>query len=96
MTDQQASDETPKSAASKLFDIRVLIGGLFSVYGLLLTAYSFFTSDAALQKSAGININLGLGLGMLAMGLLFLLWVKLAPLHPPDPSTIDRDRPAAH
>lgn len=95
MTDQEAS-ETTKSAASKLFDIRVLIGGLFSLYGVLLTIYSFFTSDAELQKAAGININLGLGLGMLGMGLLFLLWVRLAPVRPPDPSTVDTDRPAAH
>jgi hypothetical protein len=95
MTDQEAN-ETTKSAASKLFDIRVLIGGLFSVYGVLLTIYSFFTSDAELQKAAGININLGLGLGMLGLGLLFLLWVRLAPVRPPDPSTVDTDRPAAH
>ena len=68
MTDQEAS-ETTKSAASKLFDIRVLIGGLFTLYGVLLTIYSFFTSEAELQKAAGININLGLGLGMLGLGL---------------------------
>ena len=43
MTDQEAS-ETTKSAASKLFDIRVLIGGPFTLYGVLLTIYSFFTS----------------------------------------------------
>jgi len=43
MTDQEAS-ETTKSAAFKLFDIRVLIGGLFTLYGVLLTIYSFFTS----------------------------------------------------
>jgi hypothetical protein len=94
MTDQEAS-ETTKSAASKLFDIRVLIGGLFSLYGVLLTIYSFFTSDVELKKAAGININLGLGLGMLGMGLLFLLWVRLAPIQHPDPGPVDTDRPAA-
>ncbi len=95
MTDQEAS-ETTKSAASKLFDIRVLIGGLFTLYGVLLTIYSFFTSEVELQKAVGININLGLGLGMLGLGLVFLLWVKLAPIRPPDPSTVDTDRPPAH
>ena len=72
--------ETPKSAASKLFDIRVMIGGLFAVYGVLLTVYSFFTTPEALDKAAGININLWLGLGMLVLGALFLLWVKLSPM----------------
>ena len=71
---------TLESAASKLFDIRVLIGGLFTLYGLLLGGYGFFTSDAELDKAAGININLWLGIGMLVLGLLFLLWVRLSPL----------------
>jgi hypothetical protein len=85
-----------KSAASKLFDIRLMIGGLFVVYGVLLTIYGFFTSEAELQKAAGININLWLGLGMLVLGALFLVWMKVNPLVPPDPSTIDMDRPPAH
>jgi xanthine/uracil/vitamin C permease (AzgA family) len=80
------TDTTPKSAASKLFDIRLLIGGLFTLYGLLLIGYSFFTSAAELEKAAGININLWLGLGMLALGLLFLLWVRLSPLQHPEPN----------
>ena len=29
--------EAPQSAAAKLFDLRVLIGGLFLVYGVMLT-----------------------------------------------------------
>jgi xanthine/uracil/vitamin C permease (AzgA family) len=93
-----APEETgeTKSAASKLFDIRLMIGGLFVVYGVLLTVYGFFTTPAELQKAAGININLWLGLGMLVLGVLFLLWMKVNPLVPPDPSTIDMDRPPAH
>lgn len=72
--------DLPKSAMYKLFDIRLLIGGLFVVYGVMLTVAGFFTSDAARQKASGININLWLGLGMLALGLLFLLWRALRPL----------------
>jgi hypothetical protein len=92
----ESSEETPLSAASKLFDIRFMIGALFSVYGVLLTIYSFFTSPAELAKAAGININLWLGLGMLVLGLLFLLWARLGPLKHPDPSKIDTTRPAMH
>ncbi len=57
-----------KSAASKLFDLRILIGGLFTFYGIALTIYSFFTTPEELAKAAGININLWLGLAMLLLG----------------------------
>ncbi|MFN2559720.1 MAG: hypothetical protein ABR571_00265 [Jatrophihabitans sp.] len=70
----------PKSAAARLFDIRLLIGGLFVLYGLMLGIAGFFTSDSARAKAAHVNINLWLGLGMLVLGLLFLLWWKLNPL----------------
>ena len=73
--------EPVKSAAAKLFDIRIMIGGLFVVYGVILTIYGFLTTPAELAKAAGININLWLGLGMLALGLLFLLWAKVNPQH---------------
>ncbi|WP_408654196.1 hypothetical protein [Jatrophihabitans sp.] len=82
----------------KLFDIRLLIGGLFVVYGVMLTVAGFFTSEADRQKASNININLWLGLGMLTLGLLFLLWRVLRPLriepHPVNqPHPVDRPRP---
>ncbi len=64
--------EAPQSAAAKLFDLRLLIGGLFIVYGVMLTVAGFFTSATELAKAAGININLWLGIGMLVLGVLFL------------------------
>ena len=89
-----ADPDAPKSAASKLFDIRLLIGGLFTVYGLMLTVAGLFTSDADLKKASNININLWLGLGMLVLGLLFLLWHRLNPLriepHAVEPRAQDR------
>lgn len=90
-----AATTEPKSAAAKLFDIRLLIGGLFTLYGLMLTIAGFFTSDSAREKASGININLWLGLGMLVLGLLFLLWRQVNPLRvepPPDEPARD-DRP---
>ena len=74
------SADAPQSAASKLFDIRLLIGALFTLYGLMLTLAGLFTSESDRQKASGININLWLGLGMLVLGLLFLLWQRLTPL----------------
>jgi hypothetical protein len=89
-TSRQAADDTPKSAASKLFDIRLLIGGLFTLYGVMLTIAGFFTSDADRRKASGININLWLGIGMLVLGLLFLLWRQVNPLRIEPPK---EDRP---
>ena len=83
---------TPKPAgASKLFDLRTLIGALFVLYGVLLTVVGLFDNDAEIAKADGIRINLWLGLAMLLLGALFLLWVWLRPLqiekHP-----LDEDR----
>jgi hypothetical protein len=81
MSDEHAvAADAPKSAAARLFDIRLLIGGLFVVYGVMLTVAGFFTSSADRHKASGININLWLGIGMLVIGLLFLLWRRLNPL----------------
>jgi hypothetical protein len=44
-----ASADTPQSAASKLFDIRLLIGGLFALYGVMLTVAGLFTSNSDLR-----------------------------------------------
>lgn len=86
-----------QSAASKLFDLRLLIGGLFTFYGVILTIYSFFDSPAEIAKAAGIHINLWLGIGMLVLGLLFLLWTRLGPLSPPEANPTDRSqRPGGH
>ena len=79
--------EAPQSAAAKLFDLRVLIGGLFLVYGVMLTVAGFFTSSKDLAKASQININLWMGIGMLIIAGFFLTWWRLSPLHrdqPPD------------
>lgn len=81
-TKNSGTDEAPRSAAARLFDIRLMIGALFVVYGVMLTAAGFATSGKDRAKAAGININLWLGIGMLVVGALFLLWFKLNPLRP--------------
>ena len=66
--------------AANLFDLRRIIGGLFVVYGLLLTVLGLFDSQEEIDKAAGVNINLWAGLGMLAFGLLMILWAVTRPL----------------
>jgi hypothetical protein len=81
----EAGAETPQSAAARLFDLRVLIGGLFVLYGIMLTVAGFFTSSKELAKASNININLWLGLGMLVVGVFFLAWWRLRPLRRDQP-----------
>jgi membrane protein implicated in regulation of membrane protease activity len=56
------------------FDIRLPIGGLFTVLGLLVGGYGLATAGdaASYARSLGININLWWGLVMLALGVLLL------------------------
>jgi len=58
-----------------MVDIRIPIGLMFSVLGVLITGYGLFTmSDTAMyQKSLGINVNIIMGLLMLVFGLV-MLW----------------------
>src|SRR6185312_17178484 len=82
MSDRHEDDDVvtfknERDASSGLFDLRLLIGGLLSVYGVILFIASFFTST---DKSDGIDINLWMGIGMFVGGALFLLWARLAPL----------------
>jgi len=57
------------------FDIRVPIGMMFSLFGLLVAGYGLGTrgSPMYLEHSMGININLTWGLCLLAFGLAMLL-----------------------
>ena len=76
----EAAELERGSAARNLFDLRTIIGGLFTAYGIYLTIYGILDGPAAIRKAAGVRINLWTGLGMLALGVSFLLWVKLRPL----------------
>ncbi|MBM3404225.1 MAG: hypothetical protein FJY10_04980 [Bacteroidetes bacterium] len=61
-------------------DIRLPIGAMFTLLGLLLTIFGLVTSsnDLMYLRSLGFNVNLWSGLLMLVFGLvlLFLTWRK--------------------
>ncbi|MFJ1600235.1 hypothetical protein [Streptomyces sp. NPDC088261] len=78
--------ETKSATAARLFDVRRIIGGLFVVYGIIVTIAGITASDADLKKAQDININLWTGIGMLALGLFFLIWLKLRPTAPAEES----------
>ncbi|MFE7273873.1 hypothetical protein [Streptomyces sp. NPDC057623] len=87
VTELEGKSET----AARLFDIRRIIGGLFVLYGVIVTITGLTDDDAAIDKAQGVNINLWTGLGMLALGVFFLLWLRLRPTaHPAPPPLASR------
>jgi hypothetical protein len=66
--------------AANLFDLRKIIGGLFALYGVVLTIVGLLDSDAQVARAAGVRINLWAGLGMLALAAVFLIWSFTRPL----------------
>ncbi len=79
MSTEPTSNDRVERAAN-LFDLRRIIGGLFSVWGVLLIILGATDSDAEIDKAQGININLWAGLAMLLFGVLMLLWAFTRPL----------------
>jgi hypothetical protein len=61
-----------------MLDIKIPIGLMFSIFGVILLIYGFITrNDAELyQKSLSHNINLWMGGLMLLFGVVMLLLVK--------------------
>jgi len=55
------------------FDLRLPVGLMFVVFGLILTAVGLFGSPELTAKSLGINMNLWWGLVQLAFGGVMLL-----------------------
>ncbi len=58
-----------------MVDIRIPIGLMFSILGVLISVFGVFTvSDTPMyQKSLGLNVNILMGLLMLVFGLV-MLW----------------------
>jgi hypothetical protein len=59
-------------------DLRVPIGLMFLILGLLIATYGFFADPAIYQRSLGLNVNLWWGLVMLVFGLLMLIFGRRA------------------
>src|ERR671931_2844632 len=77
---EEAEARDRATRAASLFDLRWVIGGLLTLYGVTLTVLGVVASSATKTKEAGININLWAGLAILAGGLFFLAWGALRPL----------------
>ncbi|MCW2951916.1 MAG: hypothetical protein JWQ48_1086 [Conexibacter sp.] len=77
-------DRATQRRAANRFDIRRLIGGLLTLYGIVLVVVGIVGSHHVKTKAAGININLWAGLGMIVVGALLLFWAFTRPTEVPD------------
>lgn len=61
-----------------MVDIRIPIGLMFSLLGIIITILGFVTiSDTAMyQKSLGVNVNIVMGILMLIFGLIMLYFAR--------------------
>jgi hypothetical protein len=75
---------TARKAANR-FDIRRIIGGLFLLYGVILTVVGLLGSDDIKNKAAGVNVNLWTGVAMLVFGALMVTWALTRPVEPRAP-----------
>jgi hypothetical protein len=86
---REISDEEEVAAAraANRFDIRRLIGGVFTVYGLILLALGIFGSHEVKNKANGTNVDLWTGLGMLVFAALMIYWALSRPTVAEPPET---------
>jgi len=77
---ERAEEESRAQRAANLFDLRRIIGGLFMVYGAILTVVGLTDSQQEIQKAADTHVNLYTGLAMIAVAIFFLIWAFTRPL----------------
>jgi hypothetical protein len=75
LTPEQRRAET----LAKLFDLRMFIGSLFAIFGVLVTVRGLTATSADIDKAAGLNLSLWTGLIMLATGIFFVAWTFISP-----------------
>ncbi|MGW0884478.1 hypothetical protein [Streptomyces sp. NPDC002671] len=82
--------ERKSATAARIFDLRRIIGGLFVLYGVIVTVTGITDSRAEIDKAQGVNINLWTGIGMLILGVFFLTWLWLRPTQKPPAAPDER------
>jgi hypothetical protein len=83
--DNKDADVVAAERAANRFDIRRIIGALFTLYGIVLVVVGVIGAHHVKVKAAGININLWAGVGMLVLAALMIWWALARPvqLEPP-------------
>jgi hypothetical protein len=94
-----ASDTGTSGTSGKrtagIFDIRVIIGALLGLFGLILVLTSLFSDpQAAVAKANDVDLNLWTGLSLLAAAAIFIIWARLRPIVVDESAS--SDSPAGH
>jgi len=55
-------------------DVRIPIGGMFTIFGVVLIVYGLVSDPSIYQRSLGINVNLWWGIVLLVFGVT-MLWL---------------------
>ena len=79
-TELSPEDEQRAARAANRFDLRRIIGGVFVLYGVILTVVGIVGSHEVKTKAEGVNINLWVGLAMLVFGVLMFAWGVWRPV----------------
>src|SRR5436305_9879638 len=75
-------DEAEAARAANRFDIRRIIGALFTIYGVILVVTGIVGSHHVKTKAVGINIDLWAGIAMLIFAAIMIAWALLRPVAP--------------
>ncbi|HEX4308713.1 MAG TPA: hypothetical protein VHZ25_01730 [Acidobacteriaceae bacterium] len=79
-------------------DLRIPLGLLFLIVGVMLSVYGVFTRGSAIyERSADMNINLIWGIVMMVFGLTMFLLGRYSDRHPStQPPVEGTSRPLGH
>ena len=92
-----ASDGTSGKHTAGLFDIRVIIGALLGIFGLILVLVSLFSDpQAPVAKANEVDLNLWTGLSLLLASAMFVAWARLRPIVVDESAAGSDDRPPGH
>lgn len=102
MSEQHSTDSRSAAAGTSegrqtagVFDIRVIIGSLLGVFGVILLAMGLFSDAQARDELANdVNLNLWTGLALVVASAVFITWARLRPTVIETPQS--DDRPAGH
>jgi hypothetical protein len=73
-------------------DLRLPIGMIFTIYGVILSLYGLASDDAIYARSLDLNVNLWWGLVLLAFGLVMLSLTVRIRRRPEPPARDPRPR----
>ncbi len=81
MADNDKTVQSGRAHKAGAFDIRVFIGALLGLYGVILVLTGLLgTSDRDLDRAGGANVNLWTGIALIAFAAFFVVWARLRPV----------------